>query len=410
MKASGNNAPLLIDVSRLVWRRWSGTRATGIDRICLAWLEHYASRAQAVIVHRRAKAILPEEASQALFKLLLREELSKRDTMRIRLEMIHLGLRYGKYMQDRLPGRGRIWLNAGHTGLDVPGLVEWCRHRELRPVYLVHDLIPITHPQFCREGETERHLHRMRTMIGTAAGVVANSDATLRSYEAFAAEDGAAASPGIVAWPGTHSLVPSDDRQIPDTQATSSADFIVLGTIEGRKNHKLLLSVWKNMLSAKGSGREAPPVPRLVIVGRRGWQADDVFAMLDQHDFCGHVVEAGPLPDAQLAPMLQNARALLFPSLAEGYGMPLIEALAAGVPVIASDLPVFHEIGQGVPDLLPVSHEEMWRAAILDYAQPASVARARQVARMKDLRVPTWKDHFETLDAFIDKLQGSNNR
>lgn len=409
MSAFGNSAPLLVDVSRLVWRRWNGTRATGIDRICLAWLEHYASQAQAVIIHRRAKAILPEDTSQALFKLLLRSERSKRDVMRFRLDMIRLGLRYGQYMQDRLPGRGRIWLNAGHTGLDVPGLAEWCRRRELRPVYLVHDLIPITHPQFCREGEAKRHVHRMRTMIATAAGVVANSEATLRSYQAFAIEDGATVSPGIVAWPGTHRLAQIEGGQVLDTQGIAPADFIVLGTIEGRKNHKLLLSVWENILSATRSDPKTSSIPRLVIVGRRGWQADDVFAMLDRHDFGSHVVEAGPVPDAQLARMLQNARALLFPSFAEGYGMPLIEALAAGVPVIASDLPVFHEVGQGVPDLLPASGEEMWRAAIIDYARPTSVARASQIARMKNLRVPTWSDHFARLDAFIAKLQSSKN-
>lgn len=199
------------------------------------------------------------------------------------------------------------------------------------------------------------------------------------------------------------------DTRILDTQGIAPADFIVLGTIEGRKNHKLLLSVWENILSATRSDPKASSIPRLVIVGRRGWQADDVFAMLDRHDFGGHVVEAGPVPDAQLARMLQNARALLFPSFAEGYGMPLIEALAAGVPVIASDLPVFHEVGQGVPDLLPASGEEMWRAAIIDYARPTSVARASQIARMKNLRVPTWSDHFARLDAFIAKLQSSKN-
>ena len=90
MYVRDNDAPLLIDVSRLVWRRWSGTRATGIDRICLAWLEYYAPRAQAVIIHRQGKAILPEGTSRKLFELLLRPERSKRDVLRFRLDMIRL--------------------------------------------------------------------------------------------------------------------------------------------------------------------------------------------------------------------------------------------------------------------------------------------------------------------------------
>lgn len=398
MEIRGNSAPLLVDVSRLVWRRWSGTRATGIDRICLAWLENYASQAQAVIVHRRGKAILPENTSRKLFDLLLRPERSKRDILRFRLDMVRLGLGHGTHLQDRLQGRGRIWLNAGHTGLDVPGLAEWCRRRELRPVYLVHDLIPITHPQFCREGEEERHRHRMRTMLATAAGVVANSEDTLRCYEAYAREEGLPLSPSIVAWPGTHRLAGTH------SDLPHESYYIMLGTIEGRKNHKLLLAVWQDLVAQAKSAAVPKPVPRLVIVGRRGWQADDVFAMLDLQDFEGYVTEVGPLPDAQLARLLMAARALLFPSFTEGFGMPMVEALAAGIPVIASDLPVFCEVGQGVPDLLPVLDAAAWRDAILDYSRPDSEARARQIARMEQFHPPSWVDHFARIDGLIADL------
>ena len=398
MYVRDNDAPLLIDVSRLVWRRWSGTRATGIDRICLAWLEYYAPRAQAVIIHRQGKAILPEGTSRKLFELLLRPERSKRDVLRFRLDMIRLGLGHGMHLKDRLPGRGRIWLNAGHTGLDVPGLAEWCRRRDLRPVYLVHDLIPITHPRFCREGEKDRHRHRIGTMLATAAGIVANSEDTLRSYESFARETGAKLSPTTVAWPGTHQL------DLAHTEVSPEPRFVVLGTIEGRKNHKLLLSVWQDLVARTKQANAAAMTPRLVILGRRGWQADDVFALLDQYDFGGNVIEVGPQSDAQLARELSGARALLFPSFAEGFGMPMVEALAAGVPVIASDLPVFHEVGQGVPDLLPVTDAAAWRDAVLDYASPASEARARQIARMAQFRAPSWADHFSRIDRLIADL------
>ena len=103
--------------------------------------------------------------------------------------------------------------------------------------------------------------------------------------------------------------------------------------------------------------------------------------------------------------MLANARALLFPSFAEGYGIPLAEALAAGLPVIANDLPVFREIGQGVPELLPASDREAWRKAILNYANPDSVRRAEQLQRMAEFTPYEWRNHFEKLDDFLHKLQ-----
>jgi glycosyltransferase involved in cell wall biosynthesis len=395
-----NDAPLLLDVSRMVWRRWSGTRQTGIDRICLAWLEHYAPRAQAVIVHQRTKAILPERTSQALFRLLLRPERGRGDVADFRRRILALGLWQGRHLRDRLPGRGRVWLNPGHTGLDVDGLAEWCARRHLRAVYLVHDLIPITHPQFCREGEDERHRRRMRTMLATAAGIVANSAHTLEVYSDFAEAEGAAVSPAIVAWPGAPVLPPARG------EAHAEPTFVVLGTIEGRKNHALLLSVWQQFLDNAVGGPAVRQVPKLVIVGRRGWRADHVFAMLDQHDFKGRVAEVGALDDARLAELLKGARALLFPSFAEGFGIPLIEALEAGVPVIASDLPVFREIGQGVPELLPVSDTAAWQAAIRDFAQADSPRRHAQIERLAGFRPPTWEEHFRRIDGLIASLQG----
>ena len=65
-----NDAPLLLDVSRLIWRRWAGRQPTGIDRVCLAYLEHFGPRAQAVVQHRRFRGILGRRTSAALFQLL----------------------------------------------------------------------------------------------------------------------------------------------------------------------------------------------------------------------------------------------------------------------------------------------------------------------------------------------------
>lgn len=398
-----NDAPLLLDVSRLVWRRWTGTRSTGIDRICLAWLDRYADYAQAVVIHRGGKAILSRRASEALFLALKRPDSSEGDVWRFRRELLGLALRYGMDLRDRLEGHGRLWLNPGHTGLDAAGIAVWCRKCNIRPVYFVHDLIPITHPEYCRPGEDERHRRRMRTVLATGAGVVANSAHTLEILAEFSRSEGAQMPPSVAIWPGTTRL------PVRETRLSKKAIFVVLGTIEGRKNHKLLLSVWRDLLLRVATGGAPQDLPQLVIVGRRGWQAADVFADLDQTDFCGSVREVGALEDVQLAELLADARALLFPSFAEGFGIPLVEALAAGVPVIASDLPVFREIGQGVPELLSASDKAVWTSAILEYAQPNSVPRAEQLRRMKDFKVYEWQNHFAELDDFLSNLQGDRH-
>jgi glycosyltransferase involved in cell wall biosynthesis len=116
------------------------------------------------------------------------------------------------------------------------------------------------------------------------------------------------------------------------------------------------------------------------------------------------VREAGPLNDQELADLLSGARALLFPSFAEGYGIPLVEALAFGVPVIASDLPVFREIGQGVPDLLPADDISAWHRAVLDYSLEPSPRREAQRARLANFIAPGWKKHFGKVDTLLSAI------
>ena len=113
------------------------------------------------------------------------------------------------------------------------------------------------------------------------------------------------------------------------------------------------------------------------------------------------VFEHPDLDDAAVARLLQGARALLFPSFAEGYGLPLGEALAAGVPAIASDLPALREVGEDVPEYLEPRDGAAWLAAVRDYARPGSPSRNAQLARLADWRCPRWQDHFDTVEELL---------
>jgi len=120
--------------------------------------------------------------------------------------------------------------------------------------------------------------------------------------------------------------------------------------------------------------------------------------MLDRCDSLKpHVVEMNAVGDEQLWPLLRGARAMLFPSFVEGWGMPMVEALTLGVPVIASDIPAFREAGVGIPDLLPPLEGGAWGQAVLDYTSPGSEARAAQLALLTRYRPPTWSEHFAKL-------------
>jgi glycosyltransferase involved in cell wall biosynthesis len=379
--------PLLLDVTRLIWRRWKGRYPTGVDRVCLAYLDHFGGRAQAVVQHERFRRIIGTEASQELFALLAASP------GRFRMDLILGTVRHLGSLTSE--GRGRLYLNIGHTGLDSGGFRDWVRRSDVRPVYLVHDLIPITHPQFCRAGEAERHRDRMRTVLTTAAGVIGNSQATLDELRSFAEAEGLPDPPVLAAWLGVEPLPPPMPAPAPDRPT-----FVAVGTIEARKNHLMLLDTWSRLIDRLGG-----EAPRLLIIGQRGWEADQVFARLDGDEkLRGHVTELNRCSDQQLAQHLASARALLFPSLAEGFGLPLIEALGMGVPAIVSDLPVFREIAGAIPTYLPARDEAGWEAAIIDYARPESSARAHQLERMYGFEAPDWNSHFAAVESWLATL------
>jgi glycosyltransferase involved in cell wall biosynthesis len=92
------------------------------------------------------------------------------------------------------------------------------------------------------------------------------------------------------------------------------------------------------------------------------------------------------------------------PSFAEGFGLPVVEALAAGVPVIASDLPAFRELAGDIPEYADPLDGARWLELVREYARPDSARRAAQLERIRGFRAPTWKEHFAIVDNFLDSL------
>lgn len=382
-----DDRPLVLDVSRMVWRVWSSRLPTGIDRVCLAYLERFADRALAVVQRGEFRMVLSATQSDALFALL------REGGRGFRLRLVAL-LGQAILRRERVAMAGKLYLNIGHTGLDAPGLPAWLARRRLRPVFLIHDLIPITHPEFCRDGEDLRHKARMRHALSSAHGIIANSRATLDALTAFAASDGLSMPESMVAWLGADEQV--DPVPLPPPARPS---FVTIGTIEARKNHLLLLHIWERLAARMG-----PNTPELILVGQRGWEADDVFALLDRSPrLKGHVRELGRCDDATMLATIDQARAVLLPSFIEGFGIPLVEALQRGTPVIASDLPVFHEIAGEIPLYLDPLDGQRWETAICDFLTDSS-ERQRQLAAIPDFRPHSWEDHFNRVEVWLSEL------
>jgi glycosyltransferase involved in cell wall biosynthesis len=117
---------------------------------------------------------------------------------------------------------------------------------------------------------------------------------------------------------------------------------VVLGTLEPRKN----LATLMNVLRALDDGGAWPTGLAVRLVGSKGWQDGPTTRAIVELETRGLVTRTGYLPRSELPQLLANARALLMPSLYEGFGMPVGEALATGCPVVCSDIAPFREIVQ----------------------------------------------------------------
>ncbi len=374
---------LLIDVTRLVGRSIKGRLATGIDRVCLAYVEKYRRSAQAVLQKGPLGMVLSKSASQDLFGSLLEPtRLSGRRTAAIIAKSLVASRR-----ARNLPGA--FVLNLGHSGPEAAGYADWLQRRNLRPIFMVHDLIPVTHPEYCRPGEHARHDRRVQIILRTAAAVITNSSATLRTLSAYAAGRNLLVPPACVA-PAPLSLY-TGPRPLPGMY------FVMLSTIEPRKNHGMILSVWRRLIERHGG-----KAPRLVVIGQRGWQCDNVMNLLEHGaDLRGFVIYRSRCSDVELTRYLRHAQALLFPSFVEGFGLPLIEALSLGVPGIASDLAVFRETTGEIPNYLDPMDPEAWINCVEAFSEPVSERRNAQLLRLANFTAPTWSAHFEEFERLL---------
>jgi glycosyltransferase involved in cell wall biosynthesis len=275
---------------------------------------------------------------------------------------------------------GALFFNVNHYGLEHPLLLKRLARAEVRPVVLIHDLIPVKFPEFCSPGAGARHQRRLEDSLRYADQLITNSQSTATELMEFAADHGLTPPTCTTAPLGLEPAFVDD--QTPSLE--TAPYFVCVGTIEPRKNLSFLLSVWRRLAERLGAD-----TPRLVLIGRRGWENEAVVDQLERSPaILRHVHEVTDLGDHQVAKLIRGAVALLSPSFAEGFNLPVIEALSLSTPVIASDIPVHRELAAGAQLIDPLDGPA-WLEAI------AAARAARPPAHR--FEPPTWESHFETV-------------
>lgn len=283
------------------------------------------------------------------------------------------GMSAGLPVRQALPG-GAIYLNVGQIGLAVPIFHHWLDdRRDVTAVLMLHDVIPLDHPGQVAASSSRHHARMVRTAARHADGLIVTTTHAL---------DRITAALGRL---GRHQL-PAFVRRLPLPQPfaapgnapdalTRGHYFVVCSTVEPRKNHALLLDVWRRLAARLGGA-----TPHLVIAGAPGWKAREILSPIEESPLLrGKVHHVAGLSSPALAQLMRGAAAVLCPSLAEGFGLPVLEANALGVPTIASDIAAHREIADGATVLLPPLEAGRWEAAILSH-RPAGMRAPTPIA------------------------------
>ena len=271
------------------------------------------------------------------------------------------GISLGRSAIRHVPG-GAVYLNIGHLSLAVPHFQRWLdRRSDITSVFMLHDVIPLENPEFVSPSSARHH-------DAMVASTVRHADAVIvTTRHAHSTVTGALAQRG-------RPNIPTFARGLPlpaafEQRGQAHADlahlpyFVVCGSIEPRKNHSLLHEVWKNLSSQLGEA-----TPHLVVVGSPGWNSEKLLSQLEN---CAatrrRIHPVSGLSTPALKQLLVGARGLLMPSWNEGFGLPVLEANALGIPVIASDIPSHREVASEPTFLLNPSDVDAWEGILLDW-------------------------------------------
>jgi glycosyltransferase involved in cell wall biosynthesis len=404
---------IYLDLSRLIYASFTRT-PVGIPRIELAYAEYFIAnfpdRVKFVVVDafRRFRVLDFRRSAEfvtAISDYWRSDVASNRRYLALLWRHVHIHaellFQWGSSLskaveEDSEPG---VYVIASQLHMERPGSIECLKKSgKLRLVYYVHDILPVVLPEYFPPDAKELCLRRMQAAARLADTIIASSQSTANAFlETF--RNGQGESSIVVASPGLS--IPMITPK-PIQVSASSPYFVMIGTIEPRKNHLLILNLWRTL---RAELSQEPP--RLILVGSRGWENENVIDMLERSSALTTLVEErGRTSDNELATLLLGARALLMPSFAEGYGLPLAEALALGTPVICSDIAVFREAGGEVPEFIDPLDGLSWREAIIDYVPPDSKRRQAQIDRLRNWSAPTWQRHFE----IVVPLLGETNK
>jgi glycosyltransferase involved in cell wall biosynthesis len=301
---------------------------------------------------------------------------------------------------------GDILISVG-LDWDLPYYKEFYtlrKYKGLRVVTCCYDLIPVLYPQYCVNDVAVFFTSYFLEVADGSDLVLCISRQSEKDLNEMLEQTGGAKPPTHVFPLGDNALVAGNEEISSTVNALCKESFILfVSTIERRKNHEVLYRAY-HLLCAQG---KRVGLPKLVFVGMQGWGVNELLKDIELDPLTRDlIIFLNHISDAELRVLYQAAKFCVFPSLYEGWGLPVGEALSLGKAVICSNRGSLPEVGEGVvlfvdPWSPHAWAEEIYRMAIDDGWREQWEQKAKELYRTK-----TWVDAaLSVTKAIQDKFE-----
>lgn len=334
-----------------------------------------------------------------------------------------------------------VWLQRLWHRLRLPLPVEWFTgdfdlfhqpdfvlpplRRGVPGLLTVHDLTFVRDPDSAAPN-LRRYLNRVvPESVARAAHVLADSAAT---REDLVREYGTAPEKITVLYPGVDArFAPQDDpaeaARVRERYKIADGPFVLsVGTIQPRKNHVRLIQAF-----AAAVGAKHPPAPArscsgdslvdasplLVIAGGRGWMYDEIYAEVERQGLAGRVHFPGFVDDGDLPALYRAADVFAYPALYEGFGLPVLEALACGTPVVTSNVSSLPEVAGDAALQVEPTDVDALSAALMRLLTDQALRAGLRERGLAQARRFTWegaaRQLLEIYRRIVDREQRAGN-
>lgn len=285
------------------------------------------------------------------------------------------------------------WSDGTFAGL-VAGIKKQV---SCKVVQIVYDMLPAFYPSYFVPGMPEQFSTYMKRMFSVADGILAISESTKRDVQKFMKQHKQSEVPVEVFRLGDDFV--KQDPVKPDVSVKKGEFALCVCTIEARKNHmQLYYAARESMLQ----GTDFPPI---IIVGKRGWLANDFLYLVENDPVLSSKFIFTNCTDAELAWLYKNCRFSIFPSFYEGWGLPVAEALFYGKLCLSSNTSSMPEIGGELVDYVSPNDPIGLLTKMQFYMQNTKELTAREAAIAMHYKPATWEAAFKQTLEFVESVR-----